>query len=131
MNIHQKTIFSIYLSLTILLTIGFSQKRLHNPEITIVKQQLKNFLPQIITNLTTQYQLDTETDIQLNQSIQKTVTSALQQPNITRNLTIASNTHKTNKNLLKLLLAQPPYQTTFTQHLNPTQLQNYIKFINN
>jgi hypothetical protein len=137
MNMRQGTIFSICLSLTVLLAIGFSQQperaseaEKNDPAVVVVQARLEGFLPQVIASLTTRYQLGTAAGIPLGQTLRESIATALKQPQLAKRLTAVSSTYEADGKLLEVLLSHPPCRAALARHLSPAQLQDYVQFIN-
>ena len=133
----QGTIFSICLSLTVLLAIGFSQQperaseaEKNDPAVAVVQARLEGFLPQGIARLTTRYQRGTAAGIPLGQTLRESIATALKQPQLAKRLTAVSSTYEADGKLLEVLLSHPPCRAALARHLSPAQLQDYVQFIN-
>ena len=133
----QGTIFSIYLSLTVLLATVFSQQperaseaEKSDPAVVVVQARLEGFLPQVIASLTTRYQLGTAAGIPLGQTLRESIATALKQPQLAKRLTAVSSTYEADGKLLEVLLSHPPCRAALARHLSPAQLQDYVQFIN-
>ena len=133
----QGTIFSICLSLTVLLAIGFSQQperaseaEKSDPAVVAVQARLEGFLPQVIASLTARYQLSAAAGIPLGQTLRESIATALEQPQVAKRLTAVSSTYEADGKLLEVLLSHPPCRVALARHLSPAQLQDYVQFIN-
>ena len=133
----QGTIFSICLSLTVLLATVFSQQperaseaEKSDPAVVVVQARLEGFLPQVIASLTARYQLGAAAGIPLGQTLRESIATALKQPQVAKRLTAVSSTYEADGKLLEVLLAHPPCRAALARHLSPAQLQDYVEFIN-
>ena len=133
----QGTIFSICLSLTVLLAIGFSQQperaseaEKNDPAVAVVQARLEGFLPQVMASLMARYQLDAAAGIPLGQTLRESIATALKQPQVAKRLTAVSSTYEADGKLLEVLLSHPPCRADLARHLSPAQLQDYVQFIN-
>ena len=133
----QGMIFSLCLSLTVLLATVFSQQpdrsaeaEENDPAVVVVQARLEGFLPQVIGSLTARYQLDTAAGIPLGQTLRESIATALKQPQVAKRLTAVSSTYEADGKLLEVLLSHPPCRAALARHLSPSQLQDYVQFIN-